>query len=107
MLNQMQSGRLVVIDDVDKENSPTQWTRKELFTALNERYNRRLPTILTGNRSPGEMGPWLGNAVTDRIIGIQFNTVQFQGKSYRSGLNLPVDETEQEREAKDKETRKR
>ena len=88
LIRELQGGRLVVMDDIDKAKT-TQWMKEKLYTALNHRYNERLPTILTFNRSPGEMVPWLGGPLIDRVIEVLYNAVQFSGTSYRSPLDLP------------------
>lgn len=51
IINELQNGRLIVIDDLDKKPG-TDWTRSTLYSALNHRYNAELPTILTFNYSP-------------------------------------------------------
>ncbi|NIV36209.1 MAG: ATP-binding protein [Anaerolineae bacterium] len=81
-------GRVVLLDDIDKER-PAQddvgnWAQQKLFTALNYRYNKGLPTILTFNRKPMEMVPWLGAAIVDRLMERAYAILHCEGKSYRS-----------------------
>jgi len=89
---ELQTGRLVVIDDLDKQ-PPTDWAKKVLYTAINHRYNAGLATILTFNYGPEDIDPnanrlalveYLGEAVLDRIIGSAFDVIEFSGPSYRS-----------------------
>lgn len=92
---ELQSGKLIVIDDLDKK-APTDWTRSVLFTALNRRYNVGLPTILTFNYGPADADPkapgrlalasYLGEAILDRLIQSAFDVIEFDGPSYRSGV---------------------
>lgn len=89
---ELQEGRLVVIDDLDKRR-PTDWTREVLFGVINHRYNAHLPTVLTFNYAPDALDPegkgrlaletYLGRAVLDRVIGAAFDVVEFAGPSYR------------------------
>jgi len=90
LLRELQQGKLLVLDDIDKQH-PTKggWVEEKLYTALGERFNRRLPTILTFNRSPEEMAPWLGKAIVDRLFDVLFQVVEFNGRSHRSALDMP------------------
>lgn len=91
---ELQKGRLVVIDDLDKQ-PPTDWAKKTLYTVLNKRYNDKAPTVLTFNYGPDDIDmkaqrlalvEYLGEAVLDRLIGDAFDVVEFAGPSYRSGV---------------------
>jgi DNA replication protein DnaC len=96
---ELSTGRMVVIDDLDKRR-PTGWSRETLFTALNHRYNLGLPTILTFNWGPEDADPkapgrlaleeYLGRAMLDRLIGSAWRVIEFRGPSYRSGVEVPV-----------------
>jgi len=90
LLRELQQGKLLVLDDIDKQH-PTKggWVEEKLYTALGERFNRRLPTILIFNRSPEEMAPWLGKAIVDRLFDVLFQVVEFNGRSHRSALDMP------------------
>lgn len=92
---ELQDGRLVVIDDLDKKD-PTVWTRGVLYGVLNYRYNAELPTILTFNFGPDDADPrapgrlaleeYLGRASLDRLIGAACDVIEFGGPSFRSGV---------------------
>lgn len=66
------------------------------YKALNFRYNNGLPTVLTFNYGPGEMSEkvpgrlaledYFGKASIDRFIDVAFDTVEFSGASYRTGI---------------------
>jgi len=82
------AGRLVVIDDIDNDRasvSKSGFAETELFRAVDERYRAGLPTVLTFNRTPLEMVPWLGYAGVDRVMHYSYAVVKFEGKSHRSG----------------------
>lgn len=91
VVDELKSGDVVALDDIDKQH-PTQsgWAEEKLFSALNHRYNRLRPTILTFNRAPAQMTPWLGRALVDRVIESAFAVVEFRGVSRRSGLQWEV-----------------
>ena len=94
---ELQGGKLVVIDDLDKRQ-PTDWSRSVLYTALNHRYNAQLPTILTFNYGPDQADPkapgrlalenYLGGAIFDRLIQSAYDVIEFNGPSYRSNVIL-------------------
>lgn len=80
ILNDLQYGRLVVIDDLDKvPPSRSGWAEGKLFTVLNYRYNAALPTIITLNASPDTMAGPIG----DRLRGAAFDSIRFDGPSFR------------------------
>jgi DNA replication protein DnaC len=92
ILEEMADGWLVALDDLDKRRDPSGWGREMLFSFLNERYNKRLPTIITLNTAltapdptaPGHMAleAITGGAVLDRIFEMA-TVLDFSGPSYR------------------------
>lgn len=96
IIAELQLGKVIVIDDLDKRR-PTDWVREVLFPVINHRYNAGLPTILTLNYGPGDVDAkapgrlaleaYLGRAVLDRVIGAAYDVIEFNGPSYRSGLD--------------------
>jgi DNA replication protein DnaC len=101
IVSELQRGRLVAIDDLDKKQpSRSGWAEDELFAALNYRYNEQAPTILTFNHGPDDpyvlpngkragvtaLEAYLGRAALDRISGAAFDMVEFDGASFRSGV---------------------
>lgn len=97
---ELQRGRLVAIDDIDKARDPSGWARETLYTILNYRYDARLPTILTFNYDPGEVDPdapgllmlerFMTRAVIDRVLGAKWEALNFDGPSYRSTVTWNV-----------------
>lgn len=94
IVRELKLGQVVMIDDVDKYPPPkgdtVSWAQSKLFTALNERYDRGRPTILTFNHTPKEMAPWLGVALVDRMIERAYAVIHCQGASWRSGQTWNV-----------------
>jgi len=92
---ELQRGWLVVIDDLDKQRN-TERARETLFTVLNERYNNRLPTVITLNtpmtapdpEAPGKLAlqNLMGTAMLDRMIEQAWRIIEFDGVSYRSAV---------------------
>lgn len=95
IINELQSGELIVIDDLDKRK-PTDFGREILFQVLNHRYNASLPTVLTFNLGPEDIDPkapgrlaletFLGKSLIDRIIERAY-MIEFDGPSYRSKID--------------------
>jgi hypothetical protein len=94
IVSELTRGHVVLIDDIDKERPAegdvANWAQQQIYTALNYRYNRQLPTILTFNRKPMEMVPWLGQAIVDRLIESAYAILHCDGKSWRSGQTWTV-----------------
>jgi DNA replication protein DnaC len=88
IIRELKRGHVVMIDDVDKyppaKGDVVTWAQSKLFNALNERYDRRQPTILTFNHRPEEMVPWLGAANVDRLLERADAVIHCKGKSWRS-----------------------
>lgn len=78
VMAELQYGRLVCIDDMDKVVMKS-WAEGKLFTVLNHRYNACLPTIVTLNSLPETMAGPIG----DRLRGAAFDLVFFDGPSFR------------------------
>jgi len=95
IVEELQKGKLVVIDDIDKKEPRGGWSRDELYPVLNYRYNAKLPTILTFNCAPTDPDPdapgrmllarYMSTAIIDRICESAFSIICFDGPSYRSG----------------------
>lgn len=56
-----------------------------LFAIINERYERRKPTVLISNMNKDTLGGYLGKALVDRAREM-CRTVEFCGESYRETL---------------------
>jgi DNA replication protein DnaC len=86
---------LLVLDDIDMR-APTEWALGRLFELIDRRYLRRLPTILTANRSlerltdfwsRNEQTQDLAGAIVSRIVGQLSAVIEFSGRDYRYGIS--------------------
>lgn len=59
---------LLFIDDLGAERKPTEFTEEVNFRLINHRYEHHLPTLLTSNLRPKELGERLGERVTSRLV---------------------------------------
>lgn len=76
---------LLILDEVGVQ-SGSDFERNTLFDVLNERYEKRRPTILISNLTPGEVKAFLGERVVDRIREDGGGTMVFKWQSYREQL---------------------
>ena len=58
---------LLVLDDLGREKV-TDWASERLYVLVNERYNRRRPTIVTTNYTPGELSDRGYDALVSRLV---------------------------------------
>jgi DNA replication protein DnaC len=58
---------LLVLDDLGTE-SPTAWAKEKLFQIVNQRYVRRLPTVITTSRAVGDLEPRIYARLIDRRL---------------------------------------
>lgn len=49
---------LLCLDDIGIEN-PTEWAKERIYTLINDRYNKCLPTIITSNKKLSDLGAHL------------------------------------------------
>lgn len=76
---------LLVLDDLGAEKT-TDWASERLYVLVNERYNRRLPTIVTTNESLDELGargygPLVSRLLEDgRVVRIDAPDYRAQGE---------------------------
>lgn len=84
IMAELKRGRLVVIDDIDKQ-PPSEWTQAKLYEVLNTRYNAARPTVLTFNLAPDDPRTQdvLGGAAFDRVMHLAYDVIEFSGPSYR------------------------
>ena len=60
--------RLLFLDDLGAEKA-TDWALETLFTIINDRYERMLPTVYTSNLSLQQLSETLGDRIASRIAG--------------------------------------
>lgn len=96
IINELRTGAIIVIDDLDKGNA-SDWMRRVLYPVLNSRTNEGKPTIITLNYGPDDIDPkapgrsmletYFGVANLDRILGKKcFDSILFDGPSDRTGI---------------------
>jgi DNA replication protein DnaC len=73
---------LLIMDEVGVQFG-SEFERQVMFDILNERYEKRKPSILLSNIAPGELGPYLGDRVTDRLREDGGKMIAFDWESYR------------------------
>jgi DNA replication protein DnaC len=80
--------RLLILDEVAKEPEPyASWQRTELYSWINHRDIRNLPTIITTNRKTNkELVKACGGATVDRILAHSL-WVKIDAPSYRLKLH--------------------
>jgi DNA replication protein DnaC len=93
ILDELNKGWLVVIDDIDKRRS-SEWVKESLYSFLNTRHLNKLPTVITLNTRLQDTDPLasgrlalhdiLGGAVLDRTIESMAAYIEFDAASYRS-----------------------
>ena len=70
---------LLVLDDLGTENA-TPWAEEKLYQIINYRYNNRLPTVITTNRSLGSIDPRIASRMQDHSLAV---VVIIEGDDYR------------------------
>lgn len=62
------NAELLIIDDLGKEKS-SEWTSETLYKIVNDRYENKLPVIITTNLTKNEIEKRYNKAVTSRLFG--------------------------------------
>lgn len=78
------NARLLVIDEIGRGVAAAE-EQYMLYQIINERYNRRKPTILISNQTKKDFLNYVGIAATDRLTE-NAQVVEFTGKSYRGKI---------------------
>lgn len=78
------NARLLVIDEIGRGVAAAE-EQYMLYHIINERYNRRKPTILISNQTKKEFLNYVGIAAADRLTE-SAQVVEFTGRSYRAEL---------------------
>jgi len=87
IITQASSTSLLVLDDLDKlyvrKETDGEFQKKRLFTILDKRYKRGLPTIITTNEQT-TLTPWLDGATISRLsehlTGLEMNGVDYRAR---------------------------
>lgn len=75
---------LLVIDEIGR-SSAAQEEQYALYQIINERYNRRKPTVLISNQTKKEFLNYVGIAAADRLSE-SAQCIEFTGMSYRAEI---------------------
>lgn len=75
----------LVLDDLDKVN-PSEWSKQQLFAAIDTRVASGAPLLITTNLPPSQLGERFGQAVVSRIVG-SCDVFSLHGEDRR--LSLP------------------
>jgi len=84
LLNQVKNTPMLVLDDMRLEGA-TEWAHQKMEQILNHRYNLRLPTVVTSDVDPDE----LGSSISQRLTDASFCLVQKLGQLPSAGALLP------------------
>lgn len=76
------NARLLVIDEIGRGVAAAE-EQYMLYQIINERYNRRKPTVLISNQNKKEFLNYVGIAAADRLTE-SAQVVEFTGQSYRA-----------------------
>ncbi|MBA2442060.1 MAG: ATP-binding protein [Rubrobacter sp.] len=72
---------LLILDDLGSEKA-TLWVQERLFVIINHRYRETLPTVITSNTAPRDLGGQLGERTASRIFAM-CTGVELEGSDYR------------------------
>lgn len=72
ILKSIEAADLLVIDDLGTEQG-TEWSLSKIYTILDSRYRKKLPTIVTSNYSLGQLKERYGERIVDRLIEMCIN----------------------------------
>ena len=76
---------LLILDDLGMEFA-TSFTNSALYTIINTRICKNLPTVISTNLSPDELRDKYHESIVSRIVGT-FETLEFLGKDVRQSSN--------------------
>lgn len=82
------SASLLVIDEIGRGVAASE-EQYMLYQIINERYNRRKPTVLISNQSKQDFLSYVGIAAADRLTE-SAQVVEFTGKSYRGEIRREI-----------------
>ena len=76
---------LLILDDLGAQSS-TPWAQEKLYQIINERYNRRLPTVMTSNMRLDDMEMRLRSRIGDTTLADNY---WIQAPDVRLGVEAP------------------
>lgn len=97
-IERMKSVRLMIMDDLEKVSTSSEWVKGRIFEIVEMRTASGLPVIVTTNcEDLNEFERKFGSPLTDRLFGFCV-PVHFSGKSYRKLRRLRQAEIERAKE---------
>ncbi len=82
------SAQLLVVDDLGAAKN-SEWVEEVNYRLINHRYEHCLPTLITTNVPPKELGDTLGERVSSRLVEMARRVV-LKGEDRRRGLRPAV-----------------
>lgn len=86
LFNRVRSAPILILDDLGTQ-SATPWAREKLYQIFNERYNAKLPTVITMSSSFEDLDARIRSRMLDSRLCTIFEIL---APSYRSGSSKPV-----------------
>ncbi|MBI2836257.1 MAG: ATP-binding protein [Chloroflexi bacterium] len=89
LFESVKSAPLLVLDDFGQQSS-TPWAQEKLYQVINNRYNSRLPTVITTSLSAEEMDSPISSRFVDPRISLIFNIMAPDYRSDTIGQKRPL-----------------
>ncbi|MBP9041487.1 MAG: ATP-binding protein, partial [Anaerolineaceae bacterium] len=89
LFNRVRSAPILILDDLGTQ-SATPWAREKLYQIFNERYNAKLPTVITMSSNIEDLDARIRSRMLDSRLCTIFEIL---APSYRSGPVKPVRKT--------------
>lgn len=86
LLEAVKKCEVLMIDDIGLEKA-TDWITEQLYLVINSRYEAMLPTIVTSNQSPEDLGKTHNAQIASRLLEMS-KVVKFTGKDRRSSKHV-------------------
>lgn len=80
-MSSVKNADLLVLDDLGSEKA-TAWVQERVFIIVDHRYREMLPTVITSNIGPQELGDKLGARTASRVVSV-CEGIELQGPDYR------------------------
>jgi len=84
VFDRLASAQLLVVDDLGAAKS-SEWVEEINYRLINHRYEHQLPTLITTNVLPRDLGAGLGERVASRLVEMT-SRVTIKGADRRRGL---------------------
>ncbi len=85
MFNRVKSASILILDDLGTQ-SATPWAKEKLYQIFNERYNAKLPTVITMSGGLNDLDARIVSRMLDSRVCLIY---EIMAPSYRGGLPRP------------------